>query len=132
MAQEQLAEYATEKSESAAAVLAQAQALEALLQQLAAAGSDGGMGAADLTAQLAKLKGTLADAAAEAAAFAEQQRADVERLKRSSQQVGLPATLLCVRYGMPDGNFFGHTTLTTDGCNLVQAYCMQMVAKKHH
>jgi hypothetical protein len=40
-----------------------------------------------LLQQVAALKQQLADAALEAQAFSEQQQADVERLKRSSQQV---------------------------------------------
>jgi hypothetical protein len=86
VAQEQLAEYAAEKSQSAADVLQQVAALDSALGGLAASSSD----AASVTtvAQLLhRLKERLSEAAAEAKAFADQQRADVERLKRSSEQV---------------------------------------------
>lgn len=88
VAQEQLAEYASEKSEAAVQALVQVQALDAALSA-ALSGSSGELGSssAALVAQLQQLKEQLAEAAAEAHAFAEQQRADVERLKRSSQQV---------------------------------------------
>jgi hypothetical protein len=88
VAQEQLAEYASEKSQAAAAVLQHAEAVEAALAALAAAGSSGsGQVSGELLQQVAALKQQLADAALEAQAFSEQQQADVERLKRSSQQV---------------------------------------------
>jgi uncharacterized protein YbjQ (UPF0145 family) len=85
VAQEQLAEYAAEKSEVAASVLQQAEAVEAALHQLMA---DTTAGSSLVAAQLQQLKARLGELAAEAQAFAEQQRADVERLKRSSEQVG--------------------------------------------
>ncbi len=89
VAQEQLAEYATDKSAAAAAVLEQAAAVEALLQRLMGTTDSGPAGpeVAALAEQLGRLKQQLADGALEAKAFAEQQRADVERLKRSSEQV---------------------------------------------
>jgi hypothetical protein len=96
VAQEQLAEYATEKSSAASAVLHQAEALESTLQQLLAA-STSSSSSADASAPAAthavaaamqQLKAQLEQAAVEAQAFAEQQLADVERAKRSSAQVG--------------------------------------------
>jgi hypothetical protein len=86
VAQEQLAEYASEKSQAAASVLQHAEAVQAALAALAAAGSSSQVGE-ELLQQVAALKQKLADAALEAQAFSEQQQADVERLKRSSQQV---------------------------------------------
>jgi hypothetical protein len=108
VAQEQLAEYATEKSSAAAAVLQQAEALESTLQQLLAAStsSSSSSSSADastpaathaVAAAMRQLKAQLEQAAVEAQAFAEQQQADVERAKRSSAQVGLYAgTHACV------------------------------------
>jgi hypothetical protein len=99
---EQLAEYAADKATAADAVLSQAQALMASLQPLlapangAAPAVNGGAapaapapggGGAELAAQLAALQQQLEQAALEARHFAEQQRADVERSKRSLQQV---------------------------------------------
>jgi hypothetical protein len=90
VAQEQLAEYATEKSEVAASVLQQAEAVEAALHQLmGGAQADPAAGSSLVASQLQQLKARLGELAAEAQAFAEQQRADVERLKRSSEQVGV-------------------------------------------
>lgn len=100
VAQEQLAEYASEKSRAAATVLQHAEAVEAALAQLAAAGSAGGPAPAELLQQVAALKQQLADAALEAQAFSEQQQADVERLKRSSEQVGNSGQLQVVMYLM--------------------------------
>lgn len=92
VAQEQLAEYASEKSQAAATVLQHAEAVEAALAALAAASSSSSSQVSgELLQQVAALKQQLADAALEAQAFSEQQQADVERLKRSSQQVRLPA-----------------------------------------
>lgn len=93
VAQEQLAEYASEKSQAAAAILQQAEALEATLVQAMQAGaasssSGGGAdGAQAVAAAMQQLKAQLSQAAVEAQAFAEQQQADVERAKRSSRQV---------------------------------------------
>lgn len=88
VAQEQLAEYADEKSEAAAAILQQAEAVEQALAQLLASGSgSAGQPSSAVLQQLQKLKQQLADAALEARAFSEQQQQDVERLKRSSMQV---------------------------------------------
>lgn len=97
VAQEQLAEYASEKSQAAAAILQQAEALEATLVQAmqagAASSSGGGAdGAQAVAAAMQQLKAQLSQAAVEAQAFAEQQQADVERAKRSSRQV---STLCC-------------------------------------
>jgi len=87
VAQEQLAEYALEKSKSASSILQQAEAVEQVLAALLAGSQEGAEPAAILQ-QLQRLKQQIADAALEAQAFSEQQQADVERLKRSSQQVG--------------------------------------------
>jgi hypothetical protein len=65
----------------------QADLLQAALEALLAAAGEGAAAAAP--AALASLKGRLADAAAEAEAFARQQAADVERAKRSAAQAGL-------------------------------------------
>lgn len=91
VAQEQLAEYASEKSAAAAAILQQAESLEATLGQVLTTPIGGGGGDAAATqaaaAALQQLKSQLMQAAMEAQAFAEQQQADVERAKRSSRQV---------------------------------------------
>lgn len=93
VAQEQLAEYAAEKSTSASAILQQAEALEATLQQLLAGSSsaDAATPTQAVAAAMQQLKAQLAQAAVEAQAFAEQQQADVERAKRSSAQVCVSA-----------------------------------------
>jgi hypothetical protein len=90
VAQEQLAEYASEKSAAASAILQQAEALEGTLQQLLAASSSSADAAGPdaVAAAMQQLKAQLMQAAVEAQAFAEQQQADVERAKRSSRQVG--------------------------------------------
>lgn len=82
---EQLAEYASDKAGAADALLRQAAALAALLQQQAAAGGPPPPPA--VVEQMQRLQGELEQAALEARHFAEQQRADAERTKRSSQQV---------------------------------------------
>lgn len=92
MAQEQLAEYASEKSAAASAVLQQAEALEATLGQMLSASSadisgDPAAATQAVAAAMQQLKSQLMQAAVEAQAFAEQQQADVERAKRSSRQV---------------------------------------------
>lgn len=87
VAQEQLAEYALDKLTSATDVLGQAQLLEHNLESLLQASGP----RAEVTSIIDgfhQLKEKLRQAATEAQAFAEQQRADVERYKRSSQQVG--------------------------------------------
>jgi hypothetical protein len=94
---EQLAEYAADKASTADALLSQAQSLVAALQPVLAVPANGapaaanGAGAPPLAAQLAALQQQLEQAALEARHFAEQQRADVDRSKRSSQQVRRPA-----------------------------------------
>jgi hypothetical protein len=87
VAQEQLAEYAVEKSQAASEAAQQVLQLDAALQAVLS-GQGGGPDAAAAAAQLAQLRERLTEAAAEAQAFADQQNADVERLKRSSEQVG--------------------------------------------
>lgn len=98
VAQEQLAEYASEKSAAASAILQQAEALEGTLQQLLAASSSSADAAGPdaVAAAMQQLKAQLMQAAVEAQAFAEQQQADVERAKRSSRQVGVCFLLLRV------------------------------------
>eukprot|EP00879_Flechtneria_rotunda_P004579 GHRR01004834.1.p1 GENE.GHRR01004834.1~~GHRR01004834.1.p1 ORF type:complete len:720 (+),score=299.93 GHRR01004834.1:971-3130(+) len=88
VAQEQLAEYALEKSRSAASILQHAEAVQQALSQLLAGATSEGVPLAVLQ-QVQQLKQQLADAALEAQAFSEQQQADVERLKRSSRQAQL-------------------------------------------
>jgi hypothetical protein len=90
VAQEQLAEWATEKQKDAATMVAQAQTLQGQLEA-AAQGALSGDAAAALRAQVAALSQLLADNAAEAHAFAVQQKAQVDNLKRSLKQVGLKA-----------------------------------------
>jgi hypothetical protein len=92
VAQEQLAEYASEKSAAATAILQQAEALDAVFQQLLAGASSSNADTAAVPTQavmgaMQQLKAQLAQAAVEAQAFAEQQQEDVERAKRSSRQV---------------------------------------------
>jgi len=77
---EQLAEYAADKARTADALLQQAATLAAAL---AAAPPE-------VSGAVQQLQQQLEEAAAEAKHFAEQQRADVERSKRSSQQVRPP------------------------------------------
>lgn len=113
MAQEQLAEYASEKAAAATAVLQQAEQLDAtlaqLLSQAAAAGGGSGDAAAPAAAALASLKARLAEAALEAQAFSEQQAADVERSKRSSRQVRV---CLCVHVGVGGARAWGWLALS--------------------
>lgn len=117
VAQEQLAEYASEKSAAASAVLQQAEALEGTLQQLLAAA--GGSSAGPVTpeavaAAMTQLKAQLAQAAVEAQAFAEQQQADVERAKRSSRQVGSRSKRALFGVGRPCHRMFPwHTQAST-------------------
>eukprot|EP00878_Enallax_costatus_P015187 GHUV01015899.1.p1 GENE.GHUV01015899.1~~GHUV01015899.1.p1 ORF type:complete len:497 (+),score=185.62 GHUV01015899.1:58-1548(+) len=87
VAQEQLAEYAVEKSQTAAGILQHAEAVEQALQLLTSSSSQAMP--VDLLQQVQLLKQKLAEAAVEAQAFSEQQQADVERLKRSSHQAQL-------------------------------------------
>lgn len=86
VAQEQLAEYAAQKEEDAAGYLQQAQSLEALLQSLLQ-GNEDNPARAQLQAATHDLCQKLADEAGEAKNFAAQQKADIERAKRSSSQV---------------------------------------------
>jgi hypothetical protein len=77
VAQEQLLEYAKQKESDADEMLQQA----TLVAEAAAQASP------ELVASMTALKDRLVEAAAEARAFAAQQKQDVETLKRSSQQV---------------------------------------------
>lgn len=86
VAQEQLAEYAAQKEEDAAGYLQQAQSLQTLLASLLNSTEDSAA-KAQLQAASSKLCQTLAEEAGEAKSFAAQQKADVERAKRSSSQV---------------------------------------------
>ena len=86
VAQEQLAEYAAQKEEDAAGHLQQAQKLEALLKELLQSNSDNQAMTALQTASSALCQ-KLAEEAGEATNFAAQQKADVERAKRSSSMV---------------------------------------------
>ncbi|KIY99618.1 hypothetical protein MNEG_8347 [Monoraphidium neglectum] len=101
---EQLAEFAADKSSSADALLQQAAALSESLQLLLAqdpSANGGGVGggaapappapAAAIVEQMQRLRLQLEQAALEARHFADQQRADAERSKRSSQQAELMA-----------------------------------------
>ncbi|CAD7701392.1 unnamed protein product [Ostreobium quekettii] len=90
VAQQQLAEYAAQKEEDAAALLRDAQALA----RSVGGGQEGGEGlraATGLGARVEALKNRLAQAAAEAKAYAAQHREDMERSKRSSAQADLPS-----------------------------------------
>lgn len=82
VAQEQLAEYAVDKAKDAEAVFE-------LAEGLSGAVAGGSTDLAALHSQLQLLREKLSEAAAEAKAFAAQQKADVESLKRSSQQAEL-------------------------------------------
>lgn len=88
VAQEQLAEYAAQKEEDAANHLRQAQSLEALLQEMLQSNS-GSQNADQLQSASNALCQKLAEEAGEARNFAAQQKADVERAKRSSSMVWL-------------------------------------------
>lgn len=87
VAQEQLAEYAIEKSQAASGILQHAEAVEQALQLLTGNSLQAAAVPTNLLQQVQLLKQKLAEAAVEAQAFSEQQQADVERLKRSSHQV---------------------------------------------
>ena len=86
VAQEQLAEYAAQKEEDAARYLHQAQSLEAMLATLLQSSEDS-PARSQLQAASHSLCQKLAEEAGEAKSFAAQQKADVERAKRSSSQV---------------------------------------------
>ncbi len=107
VAQEQWSEYLSQKDADASALLARAEALQQLVVQLAtAAGGPGAVAAAAAAAgapaqppaaapsvaaaaaEAAKLVEELGVAAAEARASAAQLRAETDRGKRSSEQVG--------------------------------------------
>ena len=88
VAQEQLAEYAAQKEEDAAGCLQQAQSLQTLLASLLQSSEDG-PAKAQLQAASDELCQKLAEEAGEAKSFAAQQKADVERAKRSSSQVAV-------------------------------------------
>jgi hypothetical protein len=93
VAQEQLAEYAVDKSDAALKLFQQAEAVESSLQK-ALTDQAAGVAGSELVQQLTQLKAQLAELASESQAFAEQQKADVERLKRSSHQVSTAVLLV--------------------------------------
>lgn len=86
VAQEQLAEYAAQKEEDAANHWRQAQTLESLLKDLLSGRPDS-QNMAQLQSASDALCQKLAEEAGEAKNFAAQQKADVERAKRSSSMV---------------------------------------------
>lgn len=94
VAQEQLAEYAAQKEEDAASHLRQAQTLEALLKELVQ-NNAGNQAMAHLQITSEALCHKLAEEAGEAKNFAAQQKADVERAKRSSSMVQA-SCFLCI------------------------------------
>lgn len=85
VAQEQLAEYALQKSKDADALLEQAEAMNEMLGNVAVSQAE----YAAVQSQFQALRQKLVDVVAEAGAFAAQQKADVETLKRSSMQAEL-------------------------------------------
>lgn len=88
VAQEQLAEYAIQKDKDSAALLSQAEEVQAMAREvLLHHGLETEAGKLLHSVQL--LYETLSEAACEARAFAEQQKADIERYKRTSQQAEL-------------------------------------------
>eukprot|EP00195_Chlamydomonas_chlamydogama_P017300 CAMPEP_0202908130 /NCGR_PEP_ID=MMETSP1392-20130828/44986_1 /ASSEMBLY_ACC=CAM_ASM_000868 /TAXON_ID=225041 /ORGANISM="Chlamydomonas chlamydogama, Strain SAG 11-48b" /LENGTH=653 /DNA_ID=CAMNT_0049597303 /DNA_START=132 /DNA_END=2093 /DNA_ORIENTATION=+ len=87
VAQEQLAEYAAQKEKDAADLLQQADAV----QQIISSALQKGALSPDLLQSVEQLRVKVSEYAAEASAFAAQQKADVETLKRSSHQADLPA-----------------------------------------
>ncbi len=89
VAQEQLAEYAAQKEEDAAGYLQQAQSLEKVLTSWLES-NDNSPARAQLQAASRDLCQKLAEEAGEAKSFAAQQKADVERAKRTSSQVHRP------------------------------------------
>lgn len=86
VAQEQLAEYAAQKEGDSASHLSQAQSLEAMLKDLVQKSAEPSA-SAQLLSAAQSLCQTLSDEAGEAKNFAAQQKADVERNKRSSSMV---------------------------------------------
>lgn len=86
VAQEQLAEYAAQKEEDAAGYLQQAQSLEKLLTSWLESNDNS---PARVQAASRDLCQKLAEEAGEAKSFAAQQKADVERAKRTSSQADL-------------------------------------------
>ncbi|KAK9816451.1 hypothetical protein WJX72_000489 [[Myrmecia] bisecta] len=92
VAQEQLAEYASQKAADARTMLEQAQALQEALGKVLQSrdqGDAGETGLSQLDAAMDMLRRQLQDAAGEAQNFAQQQKADVERTKRSPSQANL-------------------------------------------
>lgn len=92
VAQEQLCEWAQQKEADALDLLLAAE------QAAAAAASTAGSNEM-LLQQVQALRNMVAEAAAEAKAFAAQQKADVESLKRSSRQVGARFSTCLARSG---------------------------------
>ena len=86
VAQEQLAEYAAQKEEDVTGCLQQARALDGLLTRALDSTEDAAARAVLLAASR-ELCQKLSEEAGEAKNFAAQQKADVERAKRTSSQV---------------------------------------------
>lgn len=101
VAQEQLAEYAEQKEKDAEGLFENAQSVEQSLHQFSEQLQSKGLDASTILQQMQQLKQRIADAASEAQAFAAQQKADVERSKRSSQQADLPSEGLDVEMKRP-------------------------------
>ena len=107
VAQEQIAEFATERSREAAELLSKATQLQGLLEQRASTSDPAQLAqvrawgsecrsccARQLNiGALQALLGQLQDMAQDTAAFAQQQKADAERTKRSFSQV---SSMLCL------------------------------------
>jgi len=93
VAQEQLAEYAMQKEADASSLLQDAHQLEGLLSSFldSAGGTASGGSTDDLRERAQQLCQKMADYARESKAFAEQQKADVERFKRGTAETTLSA-----------------------------------------
>lgn len=94
VAQEQLCEWAQQKEADALDLLLAAEQAAAAAAAASTAGSN-----EMLLQQVQALRNMVAEAAAEAKAFAAQQKADVESLKRSSRQVGARFSTRLARSG---------------------------------
>lgn len=112
VAQEQLAEYAAQKEEDAAGYLQQAQSLQMLLASLLASSEDG-PAKTQLQAASNGLCQKLAEEAGEAKSFAAQQKADVERAKRSSSQVMFWLVIADVSCGLSQYKFQRHNPMVS-------------------
>ena len=88
VAQQQLAEYATQKEEDAAGLLKDAEELVSVIGGSQNGEISNSNSTASLLGKVESLRNRLEQAAVEANAFATQHREDMERTKRSSAQVG--------------------------------------------